>query len=738
MSRILILLALVALLGAAHPSLTTASGTRVHATETSAPSTAPRPAGDLSPPPARLSPDLEAAVAATLTEDEKLVPADGDKLDFFGWDVSVSGDRALVGADRVDCAAGSSCGAAYVFVLTESGWTLETKLTASDADANDQFGHSVALSGARALIGARGDDCRANSDCGAAYVFVLSGSRWVEETKLVASDAGQANGFGASVSLAGWRALVGSPGVACAEGSACGAAYVFSLGERGWVEEAKLIASDPDAKDFFGYSVSLASGRALVGAPGDDCSSDVNCGAAYVFAHGGSGWGEETKITASDAGVWDQFGQRVSLSGERALIGAASQACAAGSGCGAAYVFALGDTGWEEEAKLTPPQRAAIAFFGADVSLSGGRALVGAGPEDCAAGPSCGAAYVYAYDGSAWTLESRLTASDASAHTFFGASVSLEGDRAVAGAPFDDVAGPSSGSTYVFDLPNAPPVAHAGLDQTAIAGQTVALDGSASSDPDTDPLTYAWALVGPGPPALSAPTAVGPTFCAAETGTYTATLTVTDPEAATDTDEAVVMAISVEAALDALLADVAALGPDGDGTLNNGQTKSLTRKLEKAQDKRAAGQTNPALASLASFRQQVLDLEAAGTLSGAQAAALVGPAGEVTGVIEAPCSATADAQARVASAQEAPRALTVGPNPTREAATVRFTLETPSVVRLAVYDVRGREVAVLADRPFDAGTHRAALDGAPLPAGLYVVRLTTESWVTATQLSVVR
>ncbi len=63
------------------------------------------------------------------------------------------------------------------------------KLTASDAAAEDQFGLSVSLSGDRALVGAPTDD-DAGQDSGSAYVFEKQGSVWVETAKLGGSAGG--------------------------------------------------------------------------------------------------------------------------------------------------------------------------------------------------------------------------------------------------------------------------------------------------------------------------------------------------------------------------------------------------------------------------------------------------------------------------------------------------------------------------------------------------------------------
>ncbi|MCH7638885.1 MAG: FG-GAP repeat protein, partial [Bacteroidetes bacterium] len=125
---------------------------------------------------------------AQLLEDHKLTASDGATGDRFGISVSVSGDRALVGAYRDDDM-GNQSGSAYVFVRQGDGSWLEVdKLNASDGASNDYFGHSVSLSGDRALVGAYRDDDMGNNS-GSAYVFVRQGDgSWLEVDKLNASD----------------------------------------------------------------------------------------------------------------------------------------------------------------------------------------------------------------------------------------------------------------------------------------------------------------------------------------------------------------------------------------------------------------------------------------------------------------------------------------------------------------------------------------------------------------------
>jgi len=271
----------------------------------------------------------------------------------------------------MDDDAAGDCGSAYVFRRDDNGtpsdpsddvWIEEAKLTASDAAAIDFFGRAVAVSGDRAVVGAYGGDGAAG-DAGSAYVFRRddggtpsdpSDDVWVEEAKLTASDAAASDSFGFSVSVSGDRAVVGARENDDA-GSRSGSAYVYRRDDSGtpsdpsddvWVEEAKLTASDAAPDDLFGYSVSISGDRAVVGAHGNDDAGDSS-GSAYVFRRDDGGtpsdlsddvWVEEAKLTASDAAATDYFGVCVAISGDRAVVGASGNDDA-GSGSGAAYVF---------------------------------------------------------------------------------------------------------------------------------------------------------------------------------------------------------------------------------------------------------------------------------------------------------------------------------------------------------------------------------------------------------------
>jgi len=376
----------------------------------------------------------------------KITPVDGAAVDYFGYSVSVSGDYAVVGARRDDDN-GSDAGSAYVFKRTDTSWAQEAKLLRSDGAADDAFGHSVSISGDYTVVGARGDDDNGN-DAGSAYVYKRTYPGWTQEAKLLASDGAGGDEFGWSVSISGDYAVVGASWLF--SGNVNGSAYVFKRTGTSWAQEAQLLASDGAEHDRFGYSVSISGDYAVVGAWRDD-DNGSSSGSAYVFRRTGTSWAEEAKLIASDGAASDYFGYSVSISGDYAIVGARGD-----GNSGSAYVFKRTGTSWVEEAKLLASDGAGGDQFGRSISISGDYAIVGAHSDDNDNGKDAGSAYIFKRDGTSWTEQAKLTASDGAANDWFGgwqqAGVSISGGYAVVGAYLDDDNGLDAGSAYVYNV----------------------------------------------------------------------------------------------------------------------------------------------------------------------------------------------------------------------------------------------------------------------------------------------
>jgi len=321
----------------------------------------------------------------------------------------------------------------------------QAKLLAGDGAAGDWFGSSVSVSDDMALVGAWRDDDN-GTDSGSAYVFVRTGTSWSEEAKLLAGDGAAGNWFGSSVSVSDDMALVGA-WRDDDNGTDSGSAYVFVRSGTSWSQEAKLLAGDGAADDWLGISVSVSGDTALVGASRDDDNGNGS-GSAYVFVRTGTSWSQEAKLLAGDGAPGNYFGISVSLSGDTALVGAYNDDDNGGAS-GSAYVFVRSGASWSEEARLLASDGAGLDYFGYSVSLSGDTALVGADGNDDY-GSDSGSAYVFVRTGTSWSEEAKLHASDGAADDHFGRSVSMSGGMALVGAVENDDNGTTSGSAYVF------------------------------------------------------------------------------------------------------------------------------------------------------------------------------------------------------------------------------------------------------------------------------------------------
>ncbi len=300
--------------------------------------------------------------------------------DSFGYSVALSadGNTLAVGA-RVEGSSATgingnqndnsfpTAGAVYVFTRSGGVWSQEAYIKASNTDASDFFGWSVALSadGATLAVGAVGEASSATgingnqndnslSFAGAAYLFTRGGGVWSQQAYVKASNTGASDAFGNSVALSadGNTLAVGArvedsnaTGINGNQNdnsaSDAGAVYLFTRGGGVWSQQAYVKASNTGASDNFGYSVALsADGNTLaIGAQleasnatgingNQNNNSADSAGAVYMLARSGGAWSQEAYIKASNTGANDSFGYSVALSadGDTLAVGAYGEA----------------------------------------------------------------------------------------------------------------------------------------------------------------------------------------------------------------------------------------------------------------------------------------------------------------------------------------------------------------------------------------------------------------------------
>lgn len=440
--------------------------------------------------------------------DGLLAATPAEKHEQFGYALALSGATLAVGAPSHDGVAGGT-GGVIVFDRSGAGWAQAAVLIAPDGAQLDQLGFAVALDGDVLVAGAPGDsEGTSITDIGAAYVFERGPGGWVQAAKLTASDALSgpiiwAADLGWSVTVSGATAVVGAPGdsptypqVTLSES---GSAYVFERTPTGWVETAKLFASDGDGAEQFGIGVSLDGDTLAVGAFHEKVGAD-RTGAVYVFDRTPAGWVESTKLVPQGAADGDEFGQVLDLEGDTLLV-AADNSDAAAEGGGAVYVYERTPGGWVESALLTAGDATANDHFGRSVALSGNRALIGA---DNAGLDFAGAAYLFERTPSGWVELEAFPGPNGPGWDLFGSAVALDGSEALVGERYgDSPALNGSGVVHLFGLGDGPCLsADAEAISVAAGGvQTFTLDASQASPAGGD-LYFVLGTAGPTDPPI--------------------------------------------------------------------------------------------------------------------------------------------------------------------------------------------------------------------------------------------
>ena len=226
------------------------------------------------------------------------------------------------------------------FIMYSQSFEQQSKIVASDRNVADSFGRSVSISGNIILVGSNVEDQDEDGEntmnsAGSAYVFDYSYGDWSQSQKIVASDRAVYDEFGSSVSVSGDYLVVAAYKEDEDENGEntldySGSAYVFEKDDTGtWGQVQKIVASDRDADDYFGYSISISGDYILVGAYTEDDDENGsnaynNAGSAYIFERDDSGkWSQAQKIVALDRAINDFFGYKVAICGNYAAISAA-------------------------------------------------------------------------------------------------------------------------------------------------------------------------------------------------------------------------------------------------------------------------------------------------------------------------------------------------------------------------------------------------------------------------------
>ncbi|MEP7118317.1 MAG: hypothetical protein ABI880_12090 [Acidobacteriota bacterium] len=367
---------------------------------------------------------------------QRLTSVSGQADDLFGQAVAIDGDTAVVGAQNESGSGGTlRVGGAYVYNKVNGIWVQGQRLERSVGPlAYGYFGTEVAISGNTIAVAAaqEGDPAApSTSSSGSVYIYVRSGTTWVQQARLVASDKKNTAYFGASLALEGDQLVVGSFGWDAPAATDIGAAYVFERTGTTWAER-RLTASDPVIGDQLGSAVDISGTTACVGANHTN-GATIDEGSVYVYVRGPSGWAQQQKVVVPGT---SSLGIACAVEGDTLLAGSINRA----------YVFSRSGTTWTLAQRLVPS--VAGSFFGYELTLKGDLALV----TDSEGSPTPGAVYAFVRSGATWTETQRITPTTPGNGQSFGSAIDLDASSVIIGASFT-WAFPSSpaGTAYVFN-----------------------------------------------------------------------------------------------------------------------------------------------------------------------------------------------------------------------------------------------------------------------------------------------
>lgn len=381
-------------------------------------------------------------VSASVGAQQKLVSAaDLAGGEMSGTAVSISNTTAVVGAPAED----SGAGAVYVFRKNAGIWSLEQRITASDAltaaGASGNFGASVSVKGDNLAVGAPGHDVSR----GAVYVYSRTGTVWGNEATIVGALTNAGDKFGHSVSVDVTTLAIGAPFEQVGNKPDLGVTYAFIKVGGNWQLQQRIIETRGNARagDHIGWSVALSGNTILSGAPDDDFGNKASRGSIWVYVRNGSVWSRQTRLNpAGQAG--DRAGSAVALFSNVAVIGADGHKVGSKIGQGIAYTYTRTGTNWAKTTDLVAGDGAAGDHFGGAVAISGPLKLIGA--KDAVTGT--GKAYLF---GTGGAFIQQLTTVDNSSGDLFGSGVAIDAGRALVGAPGEDEEGTDAGAAYVFE-----------------------------------------------------------------------------------------------------------------------------------------------------------------------------------------------------------------------------------------------------------------------------------------------
>lgn len=373
-------------------------------------------------------------------QEQKFVDDDPEDEDFFGHDVALSGNTAVIGRSHEtieDAQYGEEAGAVSIYERVAGAWVETAELEGPLPMA--RFGSTVAVDGDTVAVGAWGrlTDQGCHFSAAKVYLFERTDDGWVQDQVLDHPDEEPHKScYGETLDLDQEKLIVGAS-------EPNKRSYIYQRNEQGWSLDATLEGLTTG----FGNGVDIESGAGLAAVA--DQHRDINL--VYLFRESGDGWTKEAELSAPGAG---NIGESLEISDDGSFVASHDSEYSEGPvwvwQMDQADEWSLWDTLYPSDARDSDP-------YISSLEIDGNRLAVGAylddlspsasTPEDLpcvAASPlvlhvidTCwnGAVYLFSTDGESWTQTAKVLANDDFGIDAFGWSLGLSGDTLLVGAP---------------------------------------------------------------------------------------------------------------------------------------------------------------------------------------------------------------------------------------------------------------------------------------------------------------
>lgn len=377
---------------------------------------------------------------ASWFEVDRVVAPDGASGDRFGEAVALREGLLLVGAPGVSDA-GDFSGSAYLYSLAAQNWEFTQELVVPSPVEYGEFGDQVHLSGNHLIVGAPGYYEAGGVRAGAVFEFEFDGSVWTPAGQISLLEPQAFAAFGIAIDTSPDQLYVGASGFDIDD--VTGAVIELSNVDGVRQETSRILATDTFAEDRFGHKMIIDAGRLIVGV-----IADLGATLAEVYHFDDGQWVASGALESETDHAERFFGGALALEGQHAAAGAPSPEGIGGGVDAFVQFYEFDGTSWMTTDRVEPSDAQPDSDFGYSISISDNRALIGAPRLIFSSLPGYGNSFIFQWTGAEWIETHKLEPNIVNFENYFGTSVSLDGDRALIAAPGD-------GSVFVFEFDGA-------------------------------------------------------------------------------------------------------------------------------------------------------------------------------------------------------------------------------------------------------------------------------------------